>query len=279
MKNNKVYILTAVHNEINDTKKLFQCIYNQTYKNLEVYLIDDGSTDGTANFISEKYPQVKMFKGDGNLWWTASLNLGLKSILKKANVNDYIWIVNNDCYFSEDILENLYNFSSKHSKSIIGSLILDSETKRVWDSGVKIDWKNFKFTSGGTDALSTKGTLYPVQVFKEIGLFDAKHFPHYFSDYEFSIRAKRNGYKLLICPSSSIFNKTKRTGVGDKISSKWSLMEIMEILFSKRSKVNLRVNFNMIRFVCPKKYRIKNYFYLIKKIIKNGAKQVINYFK
>lgn len=267
MKNSKIFILTAVHNEINDTKMLLQCVYGQTHKNFEVCLVDDGSTDGTTEFIQFNYPKVNILRGDGNLWWTGSLNLGLKEILRRSGRNDYVWIINNDCLFSKNTLNNLHNFASEHSKSIIGSLILDSKTKKIRDNGVKIDWARMRFSPGGTDALSTKGTLYPVKVFKDIGFFDAKHFPHYFSDYEFSLRAKRNGYSLIVCPGSKVYNRVERTGIG-KIPAKLSITGAFELLFSKKSKVNLLLQINMIRYVCPKEFRLRSSLFLISKIIK-----------
>jgi len=268
MKNNKIYILTAVHNELEDTKRLLRSIYSQTYKNYDVCLIDDGSTDGTSDFLQKNYPLVDVLKGNGSLWWTTCLNLGLNKILKIANKEDFIWIINNDCYFDRSVLQNLLTYEERigHGKYIVGSVIIDSKTKKIFDDGVGIDWERMKFKSGGTDALSTKGTLYPINVFKQIGIFDAKHFPHYFSDYEFSIRVKRNGYYLTVCRESKIFNRVKRTGI-DKIPVKLSAMEAFKLLFSRKSKINLPLQINIIRYVCPKEFRIRNYWLLLTKLL------------
>ncbi len=263
----KIYILTAVHNDLDDTKRLLRSIYSQDVKNFEVFLVDDGSSDGTHDFISNNYPKVRILTTDEDLWWTGSLNLGLKSILTEAKKNDFVWIVNNDCYFSKSLLGDLYNFASHCTKSIVGSLIVDSKTGKIVDEGVNINWKRLEFKSGGTDALSTKGTLYPVQVFKDVGLFDAKHFPHYFSDYEFSIRAKRRGYELVVCKNSRVYNKVERTGL-EVTSSKLNLAGAFNLLFSKKSKVNLLLQVNMIRYVCPKEFKLRCSYVLLTKIIR-----------
>lgn len=281
MKNNKqtkVFILTAIHDNLDSTKRLLKSIRGQSYDNFEIVLVDDGSTDGTSAFIKNHFPDINLYVGNGKLWWTKSLNIGLKIILDKAKKYDFIWIINNDCFFDSKVLENLVSYSKNiKQKNIVGSVVIDSKTKKVWDTGVQIDWRNCEFKSisdiekcddGEIDALSTKGTLYPVQVFKEIGNFDAKHFPQYFSDYEFSIRAKRNGYKLCVCPTSRIYNFTSNTGIGDKINKKTKISDIFNLLFSKKSKVNIKVVINIIRYVCPKEYRIRNYYLLIKKTFK-----------
>lgn len=255
MTNSTLYILTAVHCDLKFTKKLLESIARQSIKNYELYLINDGSTDGTSDYVSSNYPKINLLKGDGNLWWTGSLNLGLNSILKKAKSNDYVFVINNDCYFDKNYLNSLINYSKKLGpKTIIGSTVVDAESKKVIDNGVKIDWSNLKFVGGGRDALSSKGTLYPVKVFKEIGLFDAKHFPHYFSDYEFTIRAKRNGYNIEVFDGGKIFNYSKRTGT-------------QNLNFSKKSKLNIMTQINMLLFVCPKEYRLNTVFVLISKLL------------
>jgi len=271
----KIHILTAVHNDLHDTIKLLKCIYSQTYKNFDVYLVDDGSSDGTREYVSRKYPEVNLLKGDGNLWWTGSLNLGLKSILKRASGNDYIWIINNDCYFDKNTLEELYNFGEAHGGigNIVGSVVVDAKTKKIWDSGVRINWHSMKFSKFNftekkveADALSTKGTLYPASVFKVVGLFDAKHFPHYFSDYEFSIRAKAASYHLLINPSCIIYNEIARTGI-EKAPQSFKPFEMFKVLFSKKSKISFATQINIIRYVCPPEYRLENYLKLVRKML------------
>ncbi len=270
--NNKIFVLTAVHNDLGDTKRLLESLFGQSFLEYEVFIVDDGSTDGTSKFIRKNYPQVNIIKGGGDLWWTASLNLGLKHILRKAKNTDYVWIINNDCYFDKGLFQVLINYKNKTTgnKDIIASVVLDSKTKKVIDAGVVINWNDMKFRPNGTDALSTRGTLFPVGVFKEVGLFDAKHFPHYFSDYEFTIRAKRYGYKLSVCGNCKIYNRSERTGIGE-IPKKLRVNDIFNLLFSKKSKINLGLQINMVRYVCPRKLRLKNYFLLASKII-NGAR-------
>jgi GT2 family glycosyltransferase len=239
-------------------------------------IVDDGSTDGTSDYIRKNYPDVKITNGNGGLWWTASLNLGLSQILTKAGKDDFVWIVNNDCYFDQDLLQNLINFQRKlkSNKCIIGTIVLDSKTNDVWDSGVMVDWAKLKFSRSTStkkiDALSTKGTLYPVDIFRKVGYFDEKHFPHYFSDYEFSIRAKRMGYDLLISPDCKIYNEVARTGI-EKVERGLGIAGTFQTLFSRKSKVNIADNFNIIRFVCPPEYRLRNYFMLFLKVVYLGT--------
>jgi GT2 family glycosyltransferase len=275
--NPKVYILTAVHNSLSDTKIFLEHLSKQTYKNIETFIVDDGSTDGTENYIKKNFPKTKLIIGDGDWWWTKSLNEGIKQILNSANNNDYVWIINNDCYFDKDTIKNLVacSRSDKNRKTILGSIVLDSKSNNIIDSGLVVDWKklnflrfDYKISNSFPDALSTKGTLFPVCVFKNVGLFDEVHFPHYFSDYEFTIRAKRDGYLLDISDKTRVYNRIERTGI-ESFYKSGSFGKMLEIVFSKKSKFNLYTQICMIKYVCPKECQFNNYLLLFKKIIIN----------
>ena len=73
----QIYIIIPVHNRVNYTLKCLNSLVNQTYTIFSIILIDDGSTDNTSSIVSNKFPNVKILKGDGHLWWSGSVNLVL----------------------------------------------------------------------------------------------------------------------------------------------------------------------------------------------------------
>lgn len=275
--NNKstIYIICGVHNEIEHLRRLLNCFDNQIFKNYKMVIVDDGSTDGTENFIREKYPHAILIKGDGKLWWTGSLYVAVEKILGLAKDGDFILTINNDCVVEKDYLANIYKCAQKYKDSIVGSLIIDIKDKNtISDAGVRIHWENYRFENIGSkkisqiknfetvekniDTLSTKGTLYPIKVFKTIGNFDRKHLPHYISDYEFACRAQKHGFKLLLYYGAKVYNEIARTGIGMRIPDKLTFKEIHEFLFSRRSRINMIDHFWFIILCCPKKYLWRN---------------------
>lgn len=280
----RVFILTAVHNGLKNTQGLLRCINEQDYKNIETYLVDDGSIDGTLEYIAKNYPKVNVIHGNGNLWWTRSLFEGVNHILVKASRNDFVLIVNNDCLFGTRYVTRLVEDGIKNKKAIVGSLIIDGKDKKsVWDAGIKVDWNRGRFYGLGpkllsqiprdklyqkeSDTLPTKGTLYPVEVFLKIGNFDKQNLPHYLSDYEFGIRAKRCGFKLLVSYKAKIYNDVKRTGLGDVIPARFSILTLFALFFSRKSKVNIVDQWNLTRIACPRKYKAKNYLLIFAKMV------------
>ncbi len=273
-----VYIVLGVHNELEYVKRLLSCVDAQTYKKYKLVIVDDGSTDGTDIFIKKSYPDAILIKGNGNLWWTGSLFTALEEVLKIAHDYDFVLIINNDCTFAKNLISILLETYLNNKKSIIGSLAIDSKDRQtVTDGGVTIDWSNGRLIPLGpkfiseisrktdtieTDTLSTKGTLYPIDVFREVGNFDKKHLPHYVSDYEFSIRANRCGFRLILSYKAVIYNETKRTGIGVEIPSDINLTKALQLLFSRRSRMNIIDHFWFVTLCCPVKYKLKNYLLL-----------------
>lgn len=285
MNNNQtVYVVCGVFNHLKDTKKFLECIRKQDYSKVKTFIVDDGSTDGTAEYIERKYPEVVVLKGNGNLWWTGAIKWAIEEILKVSQKEDFILTINNDCVFSKNYIRILLHSGIKFKRTIIGSLAVDkNDQNNIYDAGMKIDWEKGKFIllrphylnelpdgklyQKDVNILSTKGTLYPVEVFNKIGNFDQEHFPHYLSDYEFAYRAKKNGFQLILNYQAIVYNDTARTGLWKNEREKVSLKETWDLLFSRRSKLNVIDNFKFIKYCCPKEYQFRNYIFLLKKLI------------
>ena len=78
--NKKVALVTPVHNRKELTLLCLKSLSRINSKGLEVrtYIVDDGSTDGTADAIREEYPDVDVVPGNGDLWFTEGTNVGCK---------------------------------------------------------------------------------------------------------------------------------------------------------------------------------------------------------
>ena len=263
-----VYVIIPVHNRCDMTSECLTSLSKQSYRNFTTIVIDDGSTDNTSNIIRGNFPEVVMLKGDGDLWWTGATNLGVKYALAQADKNDYILTLNNDTVVHGDYIETLLNCASEHQRSLIGSISVSKEDESVViDAGVRINWLIAKYTNmavgrsypdilqGGpsiqkVDVLPGRGTLIPAEVFRQVGLYDFKRLPHYNADYEFSHRAKMNGYNLLINYEAIVISWVETTGLDNRVRSmKWD--DLVRSFFTIRSVNNLRYRWNYARLCCP----------------------------
>lgn len=248
-----VYALMTVKNRWEYTEICIKSLLKQTYDRITIIVVDDGSTDDTKSILQTKYPEVVRLEGDGNLWWTGGMNLGMKYILEKStNLVDYVLLLNNDTTFDNQFVQRLVTSCVKNNNSPVGSISKSFQTKQVAyhvhkqvkgkTTPVKIDISSYKDGEliYDTDCLNTKGTIVPISVFRKVGMF-SKLFPHYAADWDFFYRVKKAGYTLAIDPKSVVFSLNDDKGLSERIreKNKITLKEFFQLFFNRRSSFNL----------------------------------------
>lgn len=275
-----VFVVIPVFNRLKYTKECLQSLSNQKYKNIQVVLVDDGSTDGTSDFVRSEYPLVHIIKGDGNWWWTRCMYEGVAWALGKAESGDFVLEMNNDCYFGPNYVSQILNTSKKYKNHIIGSLcVMSQDENEVVEAGIRINWKTglvFGVAPAVSserayfermtivdklDALPGKGTLIPIEVFQKVGSFDYKHLPHYIADYEFANRAQRAGFKLIVDTHALVLHHWDATGLrSHDLKSLFSYQRAWQIMFGRRSMNNLIDWLNFLFLACPREYLALNLY-------------------
>jgi GT2 family glycosyltransferase len=92
----KVFVIIPVHNRKHFTYECLDSLTQQSYSNISIIVVDDGSTDGTSEMIARYFSEVKVLHGDGYLWWTGAINFGIKEALRIATHEDFILVINDD---------------------------------------------------------------------------------------------------------------------------------------------------------------------------------------
>jgi GT2 family glycosyltransferase len=84
MKTRKIEIVTPVHNRREETLQCLRSLARAESSGLDLHVIivDDGSTDGTAEAVATQFPDVEIIRGDGSLWYTAGTNRGIQAALR-----------------------------------------------------------------------------------------------------------------------------------------------------------------------------------------------------
>lgn len=221
MINPSICVVVPARNRILLTKRLLKAFKEQQYKNFTLVLIDDGSTDGSREYVKAIYKEVVLIEGDGNLWWTGATNLGVKYAID--NNYDYVLTINQDAVIGRDFLTKMVKTAIKYPKSLLGCTILREDNGDVWSVGGYLNWNsshlfNLNFSDQSINVLKSlknpfpaqilngNGTLIPVQIFKDIGLYNDKFTPHYHADSEIVLRAASKGYKAYVCLDAFLIN-------------------------------------------------------------------------
>jgi len=252
----KIFIIIPTYNRKNYLNKLLTQLENQQgLKNIEIHIVVvvDGSTDGTIEMLKKEFSRVGIVLGNGNWWFTKSLNEGIK--YAKRFKPDFILTMNDDTEVNADYLTKLIHcYRAIGKECILGSIsVTKNKPHRVVFSGTRIiKWRlksinyyepftvidlNLLNGFSYSDELPTRGLLIPFSVMEKLKYFDEK-FPQYGSDYDFVFRAKKLGINSYICYGAVIYQYEKLTGRGSPIL-KENIWVYTKQLFNKYSPIYL----------------------------------------
>jgi GT2 family glycosyltransferase len=216
----RVELVTPVHNRREITLQCLRSLSRVDCNGLDLHInvVDDGSTDGTSQAIRDRFPEVNLIEGDGNLWYTAGTNLGIKAAL--ANSPDYILCFNDDSIFDEHAIKRLVDCAERNPNAVIGGLLL------LWDTPHRVfqvaphwntmrgGWQHLQEQTVWTvpenewpvEMIVGNCVLYPSQIFDRFGFPDPEISAQY-GDAEFTTRVRKAGWRLLVEPRARIFCK------------------------------------------------------------------------
>jgi len=245
-----VFAIIPVHNRLEHTRGVLAALRKQTViESIRIVVVDDGSTDGTWDYLSSQHDVIAL-SGDGNLWWAGAIQLGLKRVLPTAAPTDFVLFLNNDTQFAEDYVATLITACGVNGDIAVGSAIVeDTDTTRIVSIGPRCDiwrlgiWDIFNELSPeekrspkalyDVDALSGRGTIYPVSLFRRYGLMKPFLLPHYRADYELAMRFARDGHARLLVSTTARVISPPVYGNATGDFSTW------QRLFSRRSSANV----------------------------------------
>jgi GT2 family glycosyltransferase len=263
----RLYVVIPVRNRRVLTQACLMALRAQTYPRITVVVVDDGSTDGTAEMLRRDFPEVVAIRGHGDLWWTGATNVGCAWVLRTATAGDAVVTLNDDTLPGPHWIARLHDAALAHPRALIGSVtVVGSREQRVEGSVIAINWWTAKFSDPyrgasiarlrsesqdtlGTAALSGRGTLIPIVALRELGPY-AACLPHYGADYEFSIRAARCGWNLLLATRAELEVVPETTGLHRSAGA--GLLSALRSLWSRRSAHAFRYRVRFARLACPR---------------------------
>ena len=253
-----IYILLPVHNRRAITSKFIDCLLQQVDKNFHLVLVDDGSDDGTAEFVRSRMTQdaLSVITGHGHWWWAGSLWHGINWLHDRMPADeDVVLFINDDVRFDQDFLRKGIDSLRSAKNSLLLARFLDSTGESV-ETGVQASFSALKFSVATSpeeiNCLSTRGLFIRWLDVKKIGNFRPRLLPHYLSDYEYTIRAKRLGYKLMTSSEVALHQDLSPTGFHSQERN--GVFMNAKRLFSKKSPHNPYYRTVFLLMCCPIRY-------------------------
>lgn len=258
-----LYIITAVHNRYKTTENFVKNLKKQTYQDFKLILVDDGSTDGTEYMVRGLMPQSVILKGDGNLWWGGAMHMAYKWLMKNADDDESVLIMNDDTSFEADFVEKGIQFLEENTESLITGCGFEVNSGEQIDGAIVFHSKTgtydrLKGTAEGNCA-STRALMLKVKTMKKTGGFHPRLVPHYSSDYEYTIRAARKGAHIKAFEEFRYTFDKETTGNHNKYTA------TIKQIFSKRSSYNPIYRFVYIFMVTPVKDLPSHIYHQVKR--------------
>jgi GT2 family glycosyltransferase len=248
-----VAVIVPTHNRWTLAEEAVRSLLEDDYSRKIIYLIDDGSIDGTSIICHQKYPQVKIHQGDGHLWWSGAINQGIELALSD-NVDLILWLNDDNKVDRSTIREMVEVHELSGDDSIIAARTLSTVTGEAEWEGDPPRWHPSygHWSPAPATAISEplptarriiehppggRGVLFPIACFRRVGLIDQKNFPHYWADHDFHYRAMKSGYRYFLAERAVVWNRPNRGG--EELNQAFSIRWCLHFLFARRSPMNL----------------------------------------
>ncbi|MFA4817332.1 MAG: glycosyltransferase [Parcubacteria group bacterium] len=226
-----VDVITLNYNGKKYLEPLFTSLKNQSYDKIKVTMVDNGSNDGSAEYVIEKFPWVNLIKSKKNLFFSRGNNLAVS----KTN-GEYIFFVNNDTVLESAAIQNMVNVVIKKGKyniaSVAAKMLFYKDKKLIDSAGVVITGNGSPFNRGIGQidigqydkeeeifgacfgAVLIRRNIYE----NAVGPLDNSYFG-YFEDVDWSYRARIFGYKSYFCPNAIVYHD--HSGTSQKFGYEW----------------------------------------------------------
>lgn len=205
MKN--VAVLLTVHNRKEKTIRCISETFSQRLPEnvrLNVFMTDDGCSDGTAAAVLEKYPYVTIIEGDGSLFWNRGMLAAWREASKCAP-DFYLWL-NDDTILKENAVWTMLEASRKENDSsiIVGTTQSSLEDKTITYGGRTLNCPKrvvqpLENKSVPCDFFNGNIVLIPKIVFEKVGFNDC-FYRHSFGDFDYGHIARKVGVKSYVAP-------------------------------------------------------------------------------
>lgn len=222
----KISIFVSSWNDKDHLKRCLDSIFQNNYKNYEIIVVDNGSSDGSVEFIKSLKGKVRAIFNKNNLGLIKAKNQGTSI----AN-GDFILFLAQDNVIDKNMINNLLELFKKDKKIGIISpkIYYQQDPNRIWFYGANINFYTSKFKFFNKDILDKKHKIdydFQVQsihncfivkkeVFDKFGYFDDAFFSDY-SEFDLCMRASKF-YKTFISGKAICYNDASVLSIQKKV--------------------------------------------------------------
>ena len=243
----RLAVLMACHNRRQLTVECLRSIQGQDLPaghSIDVFVLDDGSTDGTAEAVVAAYPSAEVIKGDGSLFWGGGMRAAFGAAMERG-YDHYLWM-NDDVTLEPDAIRRMLETyrdlkENRKREAIIVGVFADPETGETsyggWQSISRVFPTRLRPVTSSNEVLACDAAngncvLIPAKAATEVGNVDP-YFSHRMGDMDYSFRARKKGFEIFMVPG--VIGKCEQNrDLENRISSVSGVRERWRLFTSNR---------------------------------------------
>ena len=241
----------------NGKRQLEACLASLSWadgEDVQIVVVDSGSTDGTVRLV-QKTPGVRLLTAGSEKWWAGATNVGCRFAVSELGAG-VLCLLNHDCTWDERSFRSLLGGMLARPGDIHCSKVVAGTPPAILFAGGTRARTGLLRIRGFGESVSDylpscdvewcggMGVMIPAPLWQRLGGFDEDHFPHYYADSDFCLRAKKAGAVVRFCSDSVVTNDRASTGFSIP-RQRATLRDFRLSLTSRRSPQNVR---NAVRF-------------------------------
>jgi hypothetical protein len=202
MKNPKISILVLTINRKEFLKRALNSVRNQTFKDYEIIVVDNGSTDGTPEMIKKNFPEVKLIEMKSN---TGCVGRNKGSEVAKGEI---LFSLDDDGYLEKNALKNtIKHFEEDPKLGVACFKVLDPEKKEISNWPHNMPKEKYKDKEFYTTCFGAGAHALRAKILKKMPYFYNKDFFIYGEEFETSYKILNLGYDFKYFPDIIMYHK------------------------------------------------------------------------
>jgi GT2 family glycosyltransferase len=271
----RVAVVILNYNGKELTERCLQSVMGSRYARKEIILVDNASTDDSAERLAGMFPSAIVLRNKQNLGVTGGRNRGFREAVRRGN--EYVLSLDNDTRIDERMIEELIAVAeSDPAIAVVGpKTYADDGSGKIQCAGGSITYTQNVCAQRGfgeidrgqydmmqsVDYFPGFGFMARREVFEVLNFLDESFAGYGHEDTDFCLRATRAGYRVLYVPKAIMWHKGSAT-IGDYSPRKKYLEAVNSVYFvrkygsfQKRLKYGIFAGFGLIYALFVQSFR------------------------
>jgi N-acetylglucosaminyl-diphospho-decaprenol L-rhamnosyltransferase len=283
---------------------LNRLLESQVDRTVDVFVVDNGSVDGSAELVRDRYPHVQLIRSESNRGYSAANNLALDRIMREWHelsepTGHTALLLNTDCFVEPDTLQKTACFLDRcPSAGIVGPKVLlrdgalDLACRRSFPRPSSAFWKltglatvfpnsprfaryNLTYLDPDetveVDSVMGAYMMVRLEAIRDAGLMDESFFM-YGEDLDWAYRIKQRGWKVYFCPKATVLHYK---GATSSRQSYRLIIEFYRAMYLFHRKHYARETFFLLNWLITAGIIARGTFALVRNVFRSaGAKRV-----